>query len=297
MSFIKNIFGYGKKNPETKDNEDKDEKTNSKSGVQSTGTNSKNDSSSNYSKCKAVAVPYIDTKESVLRVENLSLFDGKVFLQEKLYPLFVEAVKKYEKSKFDDEHRIPESNKGGGIDFPNKEITSLIRSTGMDLIKQVGKKILKGDFNLTNITFPIKVMIPLTILQSIARSLFQFPYYMELAKGKDLLERFKYLIVASISSFHCSIFFLKPLNPVLGETYEAIFSDGSKIFMEQASHHPPVSYYEIYGPENEWYYSGHSKYSSFPGVNSMVVYNKGKRMIKFKDGTIIDFEFVKVSYK
>ena len=106
----------------------------------------------------------------------------------------------------------------------------MIRSTGVDIIKQIGKKIISGDFNLTTISFPIKCMLPLTILQTIAKSYFQFPIYVNLASiQNDPLERFKLVVVATLSSFHKSSHFIKPMNPILGETYDMLFSDGSKV--------------------------------------------------------------------
>jgi hypothetical protein len=89
----------------------------------------------------------------------------------------------------------------------------MIRSTGYDIIKQIGKKILSGDFNLTTISFPIKVMIPLTILQTIANSIFQFPFYLNIANDRaDPLEKFKFYIVATLTCFHSSSHFLKPVK-------------------------------------------------------------------------------------
>ena len=37
----------------------------------------------------------------------------------------------------------------------------------------------------------------------------------------------------------------KPFNPILGETYQSRFNDGTKCFLEQTSHHPPVSHFEV----------------------------------------------------
>lgn len=280
MSFIKKVFGFGGKKKENEQD--------------STSSNTKNNSGSNYSKCKAVAFPYIETNENNLLVENISIFDGKTLQLDKLHAQFIEAVKDFKTTDYKDDYRVAEANSKGGIEFQNKEITSLIRSSATDIIKQVGRKILSGDFNLTTISFPIRVMIPLTILQSIARSFFQLPYYMHICQNLDVVERFKYVITAAISPFFCSCFFLKPLNPVLGETYEAMFSDGSKIYLEQTSHHPPVSHYEVYGPNGSYYFSGYSNYSSSAGVNSCSVTNTGKRFIKFKDGMEVHFDFCKV---
>ena len=40
----------------------------------------------------------------------------------------------------------------------------------------------------------------------------------------------------------------KPFNPLLGETYQASQPDGSTVQMEQISHHPPISAFQITGP-------------------------------------------------
>lgn len=280
MSFIKRMFGYGTTKKEENENNTSNNKTNE----------------SNAEKSVGIPAPITEIKEETLRVEQISLFDGKTLLIEKLYSAFLEEVKQFKKTEFKDVHRPKEANQNGGIDFNNKEVTSLIRSSGTEIIKQVGKKILSGDFNLTTISFPIRVMVHYTMLQMIARSMFQIPYFMSLAKGADVVERLKLTICATISPFHCSSFFLKPMNPVLGETYECIFQDGARVFLEQSSHHPPVSHYEMYGPNNSYYFAGYSQFGSSAGLNSLTVTNKGKKMIRFPDGVQFNFNFFNVSH-
>lgn len=91
---------------------------------------------------------------------------------------------------------------------------------------------MSGDFNLTTVSIHIRVMQPFTILQSLAKSLFQFPTYLNLASlSPDPLERFKLVIVACISGFHRSSCFIKPLNPILGETFQLEWEDGSKVLI------------------------------------------------------------------
>lgn len=115
-------------------------------------------------------------------------------------------------SKLKDEFRLPSYNKDGGIDQVDKDATGKMRSIGWELVKAIGKKIISGDFNLTTIPFPIKVMIPKTILENVALSIFQFPTYFDLAGlQKDQLNRFKFVIVASLSCFHKSSNFWKPV--------------------------------------------------------------------------------------
>ncbi len=34
---------------------------------------------------------------------------------------------------------------------------------------------------------------------------------------------------------------MKPFNPIIGETYQGYWPDGSSIFCEHTSHHPPIT--------------------------------------------------------
>ncbi len=59
----------------------------------------------------------------------------------------------------------------------------------------------------------------------------------------------KLVITFCISGFHSSAEKLrKQFNPILGETYQASFQDGTTIFAEQISHHPPISAWQVFGP-------------------------------------------------
>jgi hypothetical protein len=86
------------------------------------------------------------------------------------------------------------------------------------------------------------------------------------------------------------------MNPILGETYNMIWEDGSEIFLEQTSHHPPISHYIMYGPNKNYKYYGYSHFSSSAGFNSLKVVNKGKRTIEFMDKTKISLDFTDDSY-
>lgn len=280
MSFFKNFFS---KNEDKEDQRDYDI------------TNDSSSLTKDYmlARCRAQKAPYIDIKEKEV-IEGFKLLERELSI-DFLYATFIEEMKQFEVPDYKDEYRPKDSNKSGGVNWHNKELTSLLRSAGTSLIKEVGKKIISGDFNLTTISFPIKVMIPITILQAIAKSFFQIPYYLHLANGKDVVQRLKYVIIATISSFFCSSFFLKPMNPVLGETYEALYGDGTKIYVEQTSHHPPVSNFQMFGPKGSYYMHGHSKFGSSAGLNSLTVSNKGKRYLSFPDGVEFEFDFFKVS--
>ena len=48
----------------------------------------------------------------------------------------------------------------------------------------------------------------------------------------------------------------KPFNPILGETWQAGLADGSRICLEQISHHPPISAFQLAGPQGLYTFTG-----------------------------------------
>eukprot|EP00825_Cyclidium_porcatum_P049144 TRINITY_DN8423_c0_g1_i1.p1 TRINITY_DN8423_c0_g1~~TRINITY_DN8423_c0_g1_i1.p1 ORF type:complete len:267 (-),score=35.77 TRINITY_DN8423_c0_g1_i1:58-858(-) len=124
------------------------------------------------------------------------------------------------------------------------------------------------------------------------------PLYMNrAAQCTDKVERFKLLIAAIFGSFPLSNTFFKPLNPVLGETLEGEYLDGTKFYGEQVAHHPPISYFLLFGPNNSYRYSGYYNFKATAGLNSATVRNRGTRSIQFKDGQVIKFNFGYEVYK
>ena len=62
-------------------------------------------------------------------------------------------------------------------------------------------------------------MIPKTALEKALYSTILFPLYINLAvETSDLVQRFKFLICATLGNFYINCGFLKPLNPILGES-------------------------------------------------------------------------------
>lgn len=64
------------------------------------------------------------------------------------------------------------------------------------------------------------------------------------------------VLTPRLPGLHCTTGFRKPLNPILGETYQAHMDDGTQIFMEQSSHHPPVSSWHVTGADKCYEFFG-----------------------------------------
>jgi len=102
-------------------------------------------------------------------------------------------------------------------------------------------------------------------------------------RNKDPIERFKLYIVGTISYFFLTTPFCKPFNPIIGETYSGHYKDGGKVYLEQISHHPPVSYMLYYGPNESYKIWGPTMFSANAGLNTMKLTTKGWRKIQFGD--------------
>jgi hypothetical protein len=128
---------------------------------------------------------------------------------------------------------MPDAYKDGGFALTDKAYISKFRSAGKDLIKQVGKQIITGKFNLTTVSLPIRVMDHKTVVEVVASVASIAPTFLNAAAlATDPVERMKYVMVASVAFIGPAHTFDKPLNPILGETYQATMPDGSQVFME-----------------------------------------------------------------
>jgi len=48
-----------------------------------------------------------------------------------------------------DDFKIPETAPHGGFEIKDKELLTRLRSAGKELLKQVGRKLMSGNLNLT----------------------------------------------------------------------------------------------------------------------------------------------------
>jgi len=102
-------------------------------------------------------------------------------------------------------------------------------------------------------SLPVQICRPESALISMARNVSYAPLLFENHASLTPLERMKKTIILEISMALLALSTKSPFNPVLGETYQGSIN-GCPIFMEQISHHPPITYiylqgrgYKIYG--------------------------------------------------
>ena len=82
----------------------------------------------------------------------------------------MDKVKKFSFMDGEEEVRDISGHKWGGKICVDKNIVRKSRSIGREIIYEIGKRILSGKLNLTKITFPIKAMVPKSVLENVVHS-------------------------------------------------------------------------------------------------------------------------------
>jgi hypothetical protein len=100
-----------------------------------------------------------------------------------------------------------------------------------------------------------------------------------------------YITIGVIASFHLYLQAKKPWNPTLGETYVGQWPNGTTMFAEQVSHHPPVSAVQITSPLNHWRIDAHMCFDIDSGLLKTDIKQKGWTRLSFDDGSTYEWEF------
>jgi len=188
------------------------------------------------------------------------------------------------------------ATKEGGYHWPYDDHIKVQRGVVLHTLRNIGASIVRGRFDLIGYSLPVSVFEPRSYLERIADAWWSAPIFLTRAtQTKDPVERFKHVITFVMSGFcnTCSQTG-KPFNPILGETFQACLHDGTAIFVEQSSHHPPITNWDVHGPKEAPYrFYGYGEWSANYGANSITGHQDGPHFIQFPDGGMITFHMPK----
>jgi hypothetical protein len=204
-----------------------------------------------------------------------------------LMPVYMtlDRIRKQPPSTKEDLFRDQEKQSNGELKLVNAEIIESQSGILGEVIKKAMKAIFTGQ-GLVGMSLPIKIFEPRSTLQRIADNMCYITSYLKTADAcTDPVERAKYCLTCLISGICMSGSQKKPFNPYLGETFEAEYSDGSKMYMEHTSHHPPISNFYIDTSYGAKVYGRFEQVADM-GANSMDIIYRGPLNIRFSDGTI-----------
>ena len=187
-----------------------------------------------------------------------------------------------------------------GIYCLNQEIVDKQSGIIKEVITQLTKCIWSG--SAMSLSLPIRIFEPRSYLERYTDWFSFAPDLLGKAGScKDKEEAFKYVILFSLSALFRSSEQLKPLNPMLGETYECEWKDGTKFYLEHTCHTPPISHLYIKSSKNLFIVSGYIDLE-MGGVmkamikNSMQMIPKGKITVFLPAlNQKISFQFPKIT--
>jgi hypothetical protein len=180
---------------------------------------------------------------------------------------------------------------GGYICTLSEEDLASQRGVIWDLVKSFGKNLVASK-ELTSISMPVRLFEPRSYLERLTDGWWSAPSFLnKAAHTSDPVERFKLVMTFAVSGFFNTVENQKgkPFNPVLGETYQATFEDGTRIHAEQASHHPPITCWQVFGPEDCYHFYGFGEWSASFRGNSVKGHQAGPNIINFADGGSITY--------
>jgi hypothetical protein len=191
----------------------------------------------------------------------------------------------------DSEYRIPEANPKGGLDLINDEKS---KSVVMEILKSLGRKIMEGNFtDIMKISRPASISFPMSFLQAASRDFSYTHYLSQAALVDNHVIRMQLICSFIVSGLHINPVEFKnnpPLNPILGETFTAEMRDGSKIWLEQTCHHPPITHWHMEGPNNLFKFTGYGQIrAGLSGPNTIKASKLGKHLIEFNNGDQIEY--------
>ena len=188
-----------------------------------------------------------------------------------------------------------------GIYCNDEEVIKKQSGVLKDIFTQVGKS-LWGGTGLMGISMPVRLFEPRSMLERIADWFSYAPKLIKVAaETDDDLESLKYIICFGLSALFRSSQQLKPLNPMLGETYQCQLQDGTKIYLEHTCHTPPTSHFYVLGADNLYTISGYFDMGMGGTMkalftNSFTIIPKGKITVNLiKKKLKICYQFPKIT--
>ena len=92
------------------------------------------------------------------------------------------------------------------------------------------------------ISLPVRIFEKRSAIERICDLWATGPIYLQrAARAGSPYEKMKQVIIFVVSGAYGCVDMRKPFNPILGETFEGYWPDGTKIYLEHISHHPPIS--------------------------------------------------------
>ncbi len=136
---------------------------------------------------------------------------------------------------------------GGELKVVDKQVLAKFKGLMSEMMKKIASAISSGG-GMVGVSMPIRIFEPRSALERIS-DLWGYAVNF-LSKGlhlgaqlsqKERVENIGSAMAFGVAGMSLSLSMYKPFNPLLGETYQGVYPDGTTLSVEHISHHPPVS--------------------------------------------------------
>lgn len=134
-----------------------------------------------------------------------------------------------------------ERNSKNELVMINKELNKQMSGIFPDVLKQIALLVFTGQ-SVFKVQLPIRIFDTKSQVMGMLEFLTNLDQLRLASEATNSLERFKRVITYAVSNFAYRLFILKPYNPLLGETFEGVFTDGTLAYCEHVVHEPPAQH-------------------------------------------------------
>ncbi|KEP60265.1 UNVERIFIED_CONTAM: phosphatidylinositol transfer protein [Hammondia hammondi] len=179
----------------------------------------------------------------------------------------------------------------GGLVALNLADIDAQRAVFLELIQRRGEAVREGR-GLVDVSLPVSILQPKSLLAFLGNCWGFAPMCLSRAADvqTDVLERFKWTVTFAVASLHLGCCQRKPFNPLLGETFQGHWPDGTRVFLEQTAIDPPSTAFLVRSPKGRFSFWGNFAFRAELKGNYGVLRQEGETVVCFPhDETEIRF--------
>ena len=181
----------------------------------------------------------------------------------------------------------------GELKLVDPEILKQQKGIIGEVLQSLLKSLAEGR-GIVGVSLPVRIFEPRSLLERICDWWTFIPnYIIPAAKSEDPIFRMKKVISAAIGGLYVSAKQLKPFNPLLGETYQAVFPQQNiNVFIEHTSHHPPIANFLLTHMDFK-FWGRYEFLAKLEGItrNTVIMHQNGPNHVDFNDGNRITFHW------
>ena len=173
-----------------------------------------------------------------------------------------------------------ERQPSGELKCVDKEVLDKQKGLVGEMIKKIMQSVAEGR-GIVGVSLPVRIFEPRSLLERIVDWWVFAPHMLSQAHLLDPVARLKCVIGFAFAGLYVSVSQIKPFNPILGETYQATFPDGTAVYCEHTNHHPPISNFLMVGKNFRFY--GRYEYIAKPNAtfNELKMHQEGPNVVEF----------------